>query len=85
MSRMPNGSPSPHNLPRLQTNVSLPPRANVEDKLTQIQEYIRITSSLLNSMQNDDVSVCCLLFSLFFKYIFFKKKKFSRIEKNAKD
>lgn len=60
MSRMPNGSPlqapSPHSLPRLQTNVSLPPRANVEDKLSQIQEYIRITSSLLNSMQNDDVS-----------------------------
>lgn len=35
---------------------NLPPRATVEDKLSQIQEYIKITSSLLNSMQVDDVS-----------------------------
>lgn len=85
MSRMPNGSPlqapSPHNLPRLQTNVSLPPRANVEDKLSQIQEYIRITSSLLNSMQNDDVSSIFVVYYYFFKRYF----EFSRIKKSGRD
>lgn len=39
-----------------QQSLNLPPRSSVEDKLSQIQEYIKITSSLLNSMQVDDVS-----------------------------
>lgn len=30
--------------------------ANIEDRLNQIQEYIRITSSLINSIQTDKVS-----------------------------
>lgn len=30
--------------------------SNVEDRLNQIQEYIRITSSLINSIQTDKVS-----------------------------
>lgn len=36
------------------SNIVLPPRASVEEKLTQIQEYIKITTSLLNSMELEE-------------------------------
>lgn len=36
------------------SNIALPPRASVEEKLTQIQEYIKITTSLLNSMELEE-------------------------------
>lgn len=51
-------SRDPHNIPinsQRANSLNNPSRTNVEDKMNQIQEYIKITSSLLNSMQLDDV------------------------------
>lgn len=75
-----NGNPPSHSssshsrrdssgtVPKCDNVTKYPDKKQIEDKLTQIREYIRVTSSLMATMKNTDDQVCfvdfCFLFRL---------------------